>query len=107
MVSYLFFFGISFVACLVLILVVVDNGLVLFQNVKQTRRLVRVLILVVVDNGLVPTRKSARGKWWGGLNPCCSGQWSRTDDCDIINDNLIVLILVVVDNGLVLTLLRQ
>ena len=42
-----------------------------------------------------------------GLNPCCSGQWSRT----VIHkpgDWIVgrVLILVVVDNGLVLDLIR-
>ena len=37
-----------------------------------------------------------------GLNPCCSGQWSRTQLIDpISNTDLTVLILVVVDNGLV------
>ena len=38
-----------------------------------------VLILVVVDNGLVPIRQVAMGAAAvQGLNPCCSGQWSRT-----------------------------
>ena len=37
-----------------------------------------------------------------GLNPCCSGQWSRTDVNGTITIKLgTVLILVVVDNGLV------
>ena len=36
------------------------------------------------------------------LNPCCSGQWSRTRVMKTIKVNLrVVLILVVVDNGLV------
>ena len=37
-----------------------------------------VLILVVVDNGLV--LRVILNKWWipSSLNPCCSGQWSRT-----------------------------
>ena len=36
------------------------------------------------------------------LNPCCSGQWSRTVDGDhFATDSELVLILVVVDNGLV------
>ena len=61
---------------LVLILVVVDNGLVLFKedNGKEGKS---VLILVVVDNGLVPNA-------W---HSCKQGGS--------------VLILVVVDNGLV------
>ena len=37
-----------------------------------------------------------------GLNPCCSGQWSRTLLClTIMCMTWTVLILVVVDNGLV------
>ena len=36
-----------------------------------------------------------------GLNPCCSGQWSRTLGDDIAFMAMAVLILVVVDNGLV------
>ena len=35
------------------------------------------------------------------LNPCCSGQWSRTLGDDIAFMAMAVLILVVVDNGLV------
>ena len=36
------------------------------------------------------------------LNPCCSGQWSRTRLISLIlTMGLLVLILVVVDNGLV------
>ena len=41
----------------------------------------------------------------GGLNPCCSGQWSRTQQVIAVYDSIHVLILVVVDNGLVLLLL--
>mgnify|MGYP003504025114 CR=1 len=38
-----------------------------------------------------------------GLNPCCSGQWSRTSIVGALRENEdVVLILVVVDNGLVL-----
>ena len=37
-----------------------------------------VLILVVVDNGLVPIWHFAKYQWEQRLNPCCSGQWSRT-----------------------------
>ena len=42
------------------------------------------------------------------LNPCCSGQWSSTNDY-LKEDELvhIVLILVVVDNGLVLDIIRH
>ena len=89
---------------LVLILVVVDNGLV--RHKFMTHPLfVGVLILVVVDNGLVQfegTFEETDGK--ESLNPCCSGQWSRTL---IVKVNVlllikVVLILVVVDNGLVL-----
>ena len=36
-----------------------------------------------------------------GLNPCYSGQWSRTMTLRMVKYGLKVLILVVVDNGLV------
>ena len=41
-----------------------------------------------------------------GLNPCCNGQWSRTNDAKVKNFEKAVLILVVMDNGLVLDLIR-
>ena len=38
-----------------------------------------------------------------GLNPCCSGRWSRTNGLnEETMTDIIVLILVVVDDGLVL-----
>ena len=37
-----------------------------------------VLILIVVDDGLVPFEETDGSKKTNGLNPCCSGQWSRT-----------------------------
>ena len=36
-----------------------------------------VLILVVVDDGLVQSKKLCH-RLQSGLNPCCSGRWSRT-----------------------------
>ena len=62
----------------VLILVVVDNGLVLSarQIADATER--TVLILVVVDNGLVLDTAVFKLVNNLSLNPCCSGQWSRT-----------------------------
>ena len=67
----------------VLILIVVDNGLVpsvalitLWCDV--------VLILIVVDNGLVQLTERAAGEQYG-LNPYCSGQWSRTRDNSIFH----------------------
>ena len=41
------------------------------------------------------------------LNPCCSGQWSRTEYSVTPDGVWYVLILVVVDNGLVLDLIRH
>ena len=38
-----------------------------------------------------------------GLNPYCSGQWSRTENNPFQQFRQQVLILIVVDNGLVLT----
>ena len=40
--------------------------------------LLKVLILVVVDNGLVQFIKMSFVMAQCCLNPCCSGQWSRT-----------------------------
>ena len=37
-----------------------------------------VLILVVVDNGLVLAALNGKATGLKCLNPCCSGQWSRT-----------------------------
>ena len=39
-----------------------------------------VLILVVVEDGLVPYYKHFNHLNYGRLNPCCSGRWSRTLD---------------------------
>ena len=63
--------------CLVLILVVVEDGLVLNGGEKKTR--------------MVPC-----------LNPCCSGRWSRTiNDYEYPYNHINVLILVVVEDDLV------
>ena len=43
-----------------------------------------VLILVVVDNGLVPMHQELQCVSLLGLNPCCSGQWTRTRPYKII-----------------------
>ena len=84
----------------VLILIVVEDGLV--QGVRHVQHQVQfVLILVVVDNGLVLVLSLVIGQLWLGLNPCCSGRWSRTNHPEHPGDYLDVLILVVVDNGLV------
>ena len=85
----------------VLILVVVDNGLVLDVELTERAAGEQVLILVVVDNGLVPRSKSNDFDKQKGLNPCCSGQWSRTSQMSLLWWLRDVLILVVVDNGLV------
>ena len=37
-----------------------------------------VLILVVVDNGIVLFENEKTPQMILGLNPCCSGQWYRT-----------------------------
>ena len=74
----------------VLILVVVDNGLVLISLMLQTASHT-VLILVVVDNGLVHGFERIVDHNTGtSLNPCCSGQWSRTNNIDYedIYDNM-------------------
>ena len=43
-----------------------------------------VLILVVVDDGLVPERGFHVSTGTESLNPCCSGQWSRTSNSNFI-----------------------
>ena len=40
--------------------------------------MLEVLILIVVDNGLVRNRLPGENLEKHGLNPYCSGQWSRT-----------------------------
>ena len=62
----------------VLILVVVDNGLVPTMANVTINGLDGVLILVVVDNGLVHQILNFYKVESIRLNPCCSGQWSRT-----------------------------
>ena len=71
--------------CLVLILIVVDNGLVLGATLSVTIERYEVLILIVVDNGLVPHLRQS----------------------PYLLARLRVLILIVVDNGLVLNLTRH
>ena len=62
-----------------------------------------VLILVVVDDGLVRKDAGLNELNADGLNPCCSGRWSRTKNIGSKGTkNRKVLILVVVDDGLVL-----
>ena len=61
-----------------------------------------VLILVVVEDGLVHVNHSAMTAAQIGLNPCCSGRWSRTQfqlKSRVLQ--CLVLILVVVEDGLV------
>ena len=48
---------------------------------EMSQREIHVLILVVVDNGLLLLKKCVIGANSLGLNPYCSGQWSRTNNC--------------------------
>ena len=59
----------------VLILIVVEDGLVQAFRV-QLRIAYSVLILIVVEDGLVLNCNRALAML--GLNPYCSGRWSRT-----------------------------
>ena len=45
---------------------------------KGTSNEVSVLILIVVEDGLVQDGETAYNWAPGGLNPYCSGRWSRT-----------------------------
>ena len=63
---------------------------------------IRVLILIVVEDGLVrePFSNVCLSTW--GLNPYCSGRWSRTGSTSTSRYLKFVLILIVVEDGLVL-----
>ena len=70
----------SFVTLLrqVLILVVVEDGLVLYATING-KQVAQVLILVVVEDGLVRYCNALINSVLSCLNPCCSGRWSRTE----------------------------
>lgn len=59
-----------------------------------------VLILVVVNNGLVLYQTWKKAFYKMGLNPYCSGRWSRTTNNGSVSIRFTVLILVVMDDGL-------
>ena len=61
----------------VLILIVVDDGLVRL-GIHSCNRTLSVLILIVVDDGLVLLGETITLTGEVGLNPYCSGRWSRT-----------------------------
>ena len=54
-----------------------DNGLVLIVDTEKEAFEI-VLILVVMEDGLVQCMTGANSLGRKGLNPYCSGQWSRT-----------------------------
>ena len=85
---------------MVLILVVVEDGLVLSSPRMPPNR-GNVLILIVVEDGLAHYNYERYKEHSRGLNPCCNGQWSRTNHCNTCGIPRQVLILVVVDDGLV------
>ena len=86
---------------MVLILVVVDDGLVLHKSNTARHQVERVLILIVVDDGLVQLKVVVQSLQHG-LNPYCSGRWSRTSFQALEpSEGAGVLILIVVDDGLV------
>ena len=49
-----------------------------FAHGKRKMLNISVLILIVVDDGLVRVEHNVIQRKCIGLNPCCSGQWSRT-----------------------------
>ena len=65
-----------------------------------------VLILIVVDDGLVLSLEEMKSAANGGLNPYCSGRWSRTFKETDWMRHCWVLILIVVDDGLVLIMIN-
>lgn len=62
----------------VLILVVVEDGLVLVFVVYVMINIAYVLILIVLEDGLVRIQRKQVAFSLYGLNPYCSGRWSRT-----------------------------
>ena len=115
----------KYVVSLVLILIVVEDGLV--RWLQMGRHVQRgVLILIVVEDGLVHIVMTlgdnvqlglnpyCSGRWSRtftimslilsclSLNPYCSGRWSRTGNAQrFSNVRIVVLILIVVEDGLV------
>ena len=79
-----------------------EDGLVQeFNKLSNYEKLV--LILIVVEDGLVQVRPVPSNFLPGGLNPYCSGRWSRTYTVVHIDHYaVVVLILIVVEDGLVL-----
>ena len=65
----------------VLILIVVEDGLVHIEQTERSAGEQYVLILIVVEDGLVHIRHTAMSARQIGLNPYCSGRWSRTVWC--------------------------
>ena len=66
-----------------------------------------VLILIVVEDGLVLWFSKMSSSMERCLNPYCSGRWSRTKGVVFMSKVLPVLILIVVEDGLVLCLWVQ
>ena len=62
-----------------------EDGLVPFRLQKSGND-GEVLILVVVDDGLVLKVQYTFGTIKKCLNPCCSGQWSRTAAAHVTNE---------------------
>ena len=54
-----------------------EDGLVPWRGLRVSTNKV-VLILVVMEDGLVHGTQTAQNTFFGGLNPCCNGRWSRT-----------------------------
>ena len=54
-----------------------------------------------MEDGLVPLMSEPYLSWIWGLNPYCSGRWSRTVICKSCTYYSRVLILIVVEDGLV------
>ena len=61
----------------VLILVLMEDGLGLFQRFHLLMKMIHVLILVLMEDGLGPKLYFTCGAV-SGLNPCFNGRWSRT-----------------------------
>ena len=79
-----------------------EDGLVQHRLYIDSCEYVAVLILIVVEDGLVQLCAIPSDAPDYGLNPYCSGRWSRTAlRISNVAVGLTVLILIVVEDGLV------
>ena len=91
----------------VLILIVVEYGLGVRDYIDVPKIYMHVLILIVVEYGLGVADRANADIITEGLNPYCSGIWSRRELLKCMSNGAsLVLILIVVEYGLGVVLQR-